>query len=78
MTESDIKLLLLVPVGLALVFMLWVLWKLEMQIRRGKRHPEPVVPAAAKPDLPASNSSARAARSSDTAAGPHSLRIGRN
>ena len=36
MVDSDIK-FLLVPMGLAVAFMLWVIWALEKQIRRDKR-----------------------------------------
>ena len=70
MTDSDIKLVLLFPMGLALVFMLWVLWKLEKQIRRGKSRPEPIAPRLTEFDHPASSGKARALHSLDIAVAP--------
>lgn len=41
MVDSDLKLLLL-PVGLAVVFLLWVIWELEKQIRRERRRSDAI------------------------------------
>jgi hypothetical protein len=75
MTESDVKLLLLFPMGLALMFMVWVLWRLEKQIRRGRSHSQTIAPAFNEADRPAPSSRVQAARSSDTAFGPPLQRI---
>jgi len=57
MVDFDLK-LLLIPVGLALAFMLWVIWALEMQIRRDK-HPRGAKPRAnGGSDRPAPSSTA--------------------
>ncbi len=73
MTDSDIKLVLLIPLTLALVFMFWVLWRLEKQIRKERSRSEAIAPALAdfhhrRP------SNVRAERSSDTAFVPQPLR----
>jgi hypothetical protein len=57
MVDFDLN-LLLIPVGLALAFMLWVIWALEMQIRRDKHHRGAKPRANDGSDRPASSSTA--------------------
>lgn len=70
MTDSDVKLLLLFPMGLALIFMVWVLWRLEKQIRRGRTRSLAIAPPFNEADRPMPSSRAHAAHSSSTAFGP--------
>ncbi len=78
MTDSDVKLLLLFPMGLALIFMVWVLWRLEKQIRRGKTQSKTIAPPFNQAERPAPSSRVQAARSLDTAFGPPLQRIDRS
>ena len=57
MVDLDLK-LLLIPVGLALAFMLWVIWALEIQIRRDNDHSDAKPGANAGSDRPAPSSTA--------------------
>ena len=57
MVDFDLK-LLLIPMGLALAFMLWVIWALEKEIRRDQRHSDAIARAKAGSDRPALNSAA--------------------
>ena len=57
MVDFDLK-LLLIPVGLALAFMLWVIWALEIQIRRDKDHSDTKPGANAGSVRPAPSSTA--------------------
>jgi len=57
MVDFDLK-LFLIPVGLALAFMLWVIWALEKEIRRDQRHSDAIARAKAGSDRPAPNSAA--------------------
>lgn len=57
MVDFDLK-LLLIPVGLALAFMLWVIWALEKEIRRDHRHSDAIARAKAGSDRPAPHSAA--------------------
>jgi hypothetical protein len=73
MTDSDMKLLLFIPMSLALVFMFWVLWRLEKQIRRGKDCTRAIAPSFNEADRQPAGSRYQAARSSDTAFKPQQI-----
>ncbi|SPE31569.1 hypothetical protein SBA5_890015 [Candidatus Sulfotelmatomonas gaucii] len=57
MVESDLT-FLLIPMAPALAFMLWVIWALEKQIRRDRRHSDEIARLKAGSDHPASTSAA--------------------
>jgi hypothetical protein len=73
MVDSDLT-LLLIPVALALAFMLWVIWALEMQIRRDRRHFFDIARTQAGSDRPALTSAAPEQRGSGTSAHLNSAR----
>ncbi len=64
MEDFNFELLWLVPVALSLVFMLWVIWELEKQIRREKRHSR--ANAVGLADRPAANSATPVGRRTGT------------
>ena len=78
MADSDMKLLLLIPVILALVFMAWVFWRLEKQIRKERRRTGNAAPAFNETDRAAPDDSIRRARSFETAFGPPPQQIDRS
>ncbi|SPE28572.1 hypothetical protein SBA5_670023 [Candidatus Sulfotelmatomonas gaucii] len=60
--------MLLIPVAPALAFMLWVIWALEKQIRRDRRHSDEIARTKAGSDRPAPTSTAPEQRGSGTSA----------
>lgn len=78
MTDSDIKLLLFIPMSLALVFMFWVLWRLEKQIRRGRNRSQTIAPPFNEADRQPPSSRYQGVRGSDTSFDPQPQRIDRS
>jgi hypothetical protein len=70
MVDSNF-ILLLIPMGPALAFMFWVIWALEKQIRREKRHSDVIARTKSRSDRPALASVAPEERTSDISAHPH-------
>jgi hypothetical protein len=65
MVDPELR-LLLIPLAPGIAFMLWVIWALEMQIRRDRRHSDEIARAKAGSNRPALTSADTEQRSPGT------------